>query len=111
MYNFKHNMVNIKQGTQCKQTHSCAEIDSLSNSSPYHHDIWTHQPGRMYIQYANTWPDSNLAHEFLVGCSGGHFSTSLYENRLNDAWIHADSKNKERMSYLGFRDYSAETGV
>ncbi len=68
-------------------------------------------PSKMYVQYANIWPNSQLAHEFLVGCNGSHFSTSLYENRLNDAWIHADSKNKERMSYLGFRDYSAETGV
>lgn len=68
-------------------------------------------PSKMYVQYAKIWPNSQLAHEFLVDCSGGHFSTSLYENRLNDAWIHADSKNKERMSYLGFRDYSAETVV
>ena len=34
MFNMNYIMPNIKQSTQFPQTHSCAEIDSLSNSSP-----------------------------------------------------------------------------
>tara|TARA_Y100001951_G_C11136111_1_gene180919 strand:- start:4 stop:405 length:402 start_codon:yes stop_codon:yes gene_type:complete len=68
----------------------------------------------MYLRYVEEYPTSTLARDYrmtktatqvdeMVHIFGGHFATALFENRLNDAWIHADFNNEKRMLYLGFR--------
>ena len=68
----------------------------------------------MYLRYVEEYPTSTLARDYrmtitkrqvdeMVHIFGGHFATALFENRLNDAWIHADFNNEKRMVYLGFR--------
>jgi len=68
----------------------------------------------MYLRYVTEYPTSTLARDYrmtitkrqvdeMVHIFGGHFATALFENRLNDAWIHADFNNEKRMLYLGFR--------
>ena len=59
----------------------------------------------MYMRYVEAFADSSIARDYHSGwaSAGGHFATSLFENRLNDAWIHADFNNEKRMLYLGFR--------
>jgi hypothetical protein len=58
------------------------------------------------MQYVEAYPDSSIARDYnRAGLDmGGHFATCLFENRLNDAWYHADFNNMRRMLYLGFRN-------
>ena len=69
----------------------------------------------MYMRYVEAFADSSIARDYrmtvtkrqvdeMVHIYGGHFATSLFENRLNDAWYHADFNNRRRMLYLGFRN-------
>ena len=57
----------------------------------------------MYLRYVEEYPNSSVARDYRQRTGGGHFATALFENRLNDAWIHADFNNEKRMLYLGFR--------
>ena len=57
----------------------------------------------MYLRYVEEYPNSSVARDYRQRSGGGHFATALFENRLNDAWIHADFNNEKRMLYLGFR--------
>ena len=60
----------------------------------------------MYMRYVEAYPDSSIAHDYSCSrtSAGGHFATCLFENRLNDAWLHADFNNRLRMLCLGFRN-------
>ena len=60
----------------------------------------------MYMRYVEAFADSSIARDYNCGwaSAGGHFATCLFENRLNDAWLHADFNNRRRMLYLGFRN-------
>ena len=57
----------------------------------------------MYLRYVEEYPNSSVARDYRQRSGGGHFATALFENRLNDAWIHADFNNEKRLLYLGFR--------
>ena len=60
----------------------------------------------MYMLYVESYPGSSIARDYSCGrtSTGGHFATCLFENRLNDAWLYADSNNRLRMLCLGFRN-------